>query len=202
MHADFVRQRIRQRLGDGRLPHGSSTELGHGRGVGQVCDACGEPITPEQQLTVRISSADRRTLRRTSSPPKRTRPMSSARFEELRGIHVLVIDDDPLTRHYLRSVLEFSGAIVTATAAAGALRAALIADVIACDLESAQRAGSGFLAQLQQLHVHLGRAVPTIALVAPGMRGARVRAEGFGMYLIKPVDSDDLRAAVVEASRQ
>jgi CheY-like chemotaxis protein len=127
--------------------------------------------------------------------------MSSARFEELRGIHVLVIDDDQLARHFLRSVLEFSGAIVTATAAADALRAALIADVIACDLDSAQRAGSEFLSQLQQLHVHLGRSVPVIALIASGTPGTRVRAEGFGMYLVKPVDSDGLRAAILEASR-
>jgi CheY-like chemotaxis protein len=32
---------------------------------------------------------------------------------ELSGIHVLVIDDDRLTRHFLGSVLESSGAIVT-----------------------------------------------------------------------------------------
>lgn len=64
---------------------------------------------------------------------------------ELRGIHVLVIDDDQLARHFLRSVLEFSGAIVTAAGAADALRAALIADVIVCDLASAEAAGAEFI---------------------------------------------------------
>jgi CheY-like chemotaxis protein len=127
--------------------------------------------------------------------------MTGAPMAELRGIHVLVIDDDQLARHFLRSVLEFSGAIVTATGAADALRAALIADVIVCDLASVEAAGSEFIAQLQQLHVRLGRTVPAIALVPAGARSARVRAAGFQMHLMKPVDGDELRAAVLEMTR-
>jgi CheY-like chemotaxis protein len=127
--------------------------------------------------------------------------MTGAPMAELRGIHVLVIDDDQLARHFLRSVLEFSGAIVTATGAADALRAALIADVIVCDLASVEAAGSEFIAQLQQLHVRLGRTVPAIALVPAGARSARVRAAGFQMHLMKPVDGDELRAAVLEMAR-
>ena len=119
-------------------------------------------------------------------------------MSELRGIHVLVIDDDQLARHFLRSVLEFSGAIVTAAGAADALRAALIADVIVCDLASAEVAGAEFISQLQHLHVRLGRTVPAIALIPAGTRSARVRAAGFQMYLMKPIDGDELRAAVLE----
>ncbi len=121
---------------------------------------------------------------------------------DLRGIHVLVIDDDKLARHFLRSVLEFSSAIVTAAGTADALRAALIADVIVCDLASAEAAGREFLSQLQQLHVRLGRSVPAIALVPAGTRGARARAPGFQMHLIKPIDGDELRAAVLEMARR
>jgi CheY-like chemotaxis protein len=127
--------------------------------------------------------------------------MTGAPMAELKGIHVLVIDNDQLARHFLRSVLEFSGAIVTATGAADALRAALIADVIVCDLASVEAAGSEFIAQLQQLHVRLGRTVPAIALVPAGARSARVRAAGFQMHLMKPVDGDELRAAVLEMAR-
>src|SRR5947208_8591342 len=110
--------------------------------------------------------------------------MHSAPMADLRGIHVLVIDDDKLARHFLRSVLEFSGAIVTAAGTADALRAALIADVIVCDLASAEAAGGEFLSQLQQLHVRLGRTVPAIALVPAGARSTRVRAAGFQMHLM------------------
>lgn len=121
--------------------------------------------------------------------------------EELQGIHVLVIDDDQLTRHFLRSVLESSGALVTAAGTGDAIRAALVADVIVCDLASAEMAGREFLSQLQQLHVRLGRTVPSIALVSPGVKSARVLAAGFQMSLMKPVDGDDLRAAVLEGFR-
>ena len=128
--------------------------------------------------------------------------MTTGPMSELRGIHVLVIDDDQLARHFLRSVLEFSGAIVTAAGAADALRAALIADVIVCDLASAEAAGGEFLSQLHQLHVRLGRSVPAIALVPSGARSARVRAAGFQMHLVKPIDGDELRAAVLEMVRR
>jgi CheY-like chemotaxis protein len=99
-------------------------------------------------------------------------------------------------------VLEFSGAIVTAAGTEDALRAALVADVIVCDLASAEAAGAEFIAQLQQLHVRLGRSVPAIALIPAGARGARTRAAGFQMHLMKPVDGDELRAAVLEMARR
>jgi len=121
--------------------------------------------------------------------------------DELRGIHVLVIDDDQRTRHFLRSALEFSGAIVTAANTTEAMRAALIADVIVCDLTSAEMAGGEFLSQLQQLHVRLGRTVPAIAVVPAGTRSARVRAAGFQAYLTKPVAGEELRGAVLERFR-
>jgi CheY-like chemotaxis protein len=124
--------------------------------------------------------------------------MSGGRIAELQGTHVLVIDDDQLGRHFLRSVLEFSGAIVTAARAADAMRAALIADVIVCDLASAEMAGREFLSQLQHLYVRLGRTVPAIALVPAGTTSPRVRAAGFQSYLTKPIDGDELQTAVVE----
>jgi len=116
---------------------------------------------------------------------------------ELRGIHVLVIDDDQLSRHFLRSVLEFSGAIVTAVTTADAIRAALLADVIVCDLASAETAGGEFLSQLRQLQ----RGVPAIALLPTDTPSARAWAAGFRMFLMKPVDADELRAALLEATR-
>jgi CheY-like chemotaxis protein len=130
-------------------------------------------------------------------------PHSMSRLpEELQGIHVLVIDDDHLPRHFLRSVLESSGALVTATRADDAIRVALAADIIVCDLASAEMAGSEFLAQLQHLHVRLGRTVPTIALIPPDTKSLRVLAAGFQVCLMKPVDGDDLRAAVREGFRR
>jgi CheY-like chemotaxis protein len=120
---------------------------------------------------------------------------------ELRGIHVLVIENDQFARHFLRSVLEVSGALVTAARADDAIRAALVADVIVCDLQSAETAGSEFLSQLRHLHVRLGRTVPAIALVSAHTKSPSVRAAGFQVHLTKPIDGGELRAAVLEQFR-
>ena len=128
--------------------------------------------------------------------------MRDVYLTELQGIHVLVIDDDLPARHYLRSVLELWGAIVTATSAADAIRVALIADVIVCDLPSAEAADGEFLERLRHMHVRQGRRVPAIALVPGIVREARVRAPGFGRYLTKPVDGDELRTAVTDLARE
>ena len=52
------------------------------------------------------------------------------------------------------------------------------------------------------MHVRQGRRVPAIALVVRGLRDAHVRAPGFQRYLAKPVDANELRAAVVEQFRR
>src|SRR6266571_2619924 len=106
----------------------------------------------------------------------------------VRGKHVLLIDDDNLARDFLRSVLELSDAIITATGAVDAIRIALIADVIVCDLASAEAADSEFLERLRRMHVRQGRRATAIALAGQGLRDARVRAPGFQRYLTKPVD--------------
>jgi len=65
-----------------------------------------------------------------------------------------------------------------------------------CDLASAEAADSEFLERLRRMHVRQGRRAPAIA--GQGLRDARVRAPSFQRYLTKPVDGDELRAAVLE----
>jgi two-component system CheB/CheR fusion protein len=129
--------------------------------------------------------------------------MGEVPSRSLEGIHVLIVDDDVAGRHFLRSVLELAGAIVTAASAADALRVALVADLIVCDLPSAKAAQPDFLPRLRHVHVRHGRRVPAIALVPHGgMRSAPVLAPGFDRYLPKPVDREELRAAVRELLRR
>jgi hypothetical protein len=63
MDSDVVRQRIRQRLQDGRLSHDGMIELAHGQGIDQRCHGCGEKITGEQRMTVPLCSADQKPVR-------------------------------------------------------------------------------------------------------------------------------------------
>jgi CheY-like chemotaxis protein len=125
------------------------------------------------------------------------------RARKLRGIRVLVIDDDGPERQFLRSALVSSGATVTAAGTADTLKAAFIADVIVCDLASAETAGTEFLSELRHVHGRLNRMVPAIALVPAGTRSARVREAGaFQMFVTKPVDVGELRDIVLEAACQ
>jgi CheY-like chemotaxis protein len=129
--------------------------------------------------------------------------MSEVPSRPLDGIHVLVVDDDVTARHVLRSTLELAGAIVTAATAADALRLALVADIIVCDLPSAEAAQPDFLPRLRHAHISRGRRVPAIALVPHGsMRSAPVLAPGFERYLPKPADREELRAVVRELVRR
>ena len=121
----------------------------------------------------------------------------------LAGIHVLVIDDDERSRRFLRAALEAGGALVTATPSAEAAGAALMADVVVCDLATAEAAGSGFLERLAARHTPHGYRVPSIALRSPGVRVATHRpVPHFDRYLVKPVGGDELRIVVWELIRQ
>ncbi len=59
----LLRELIRQRLNDGRLPRTLLIELGHGHGIGKDCDGCGSAIAWNERMTVRMSAEDWRTLR-------------------------------------------------------------------------------------------------------------------------------------------
>ena len=63
MDETLLRDLIRQRLNDGRLPRTLLIELGHGHGIGKTCDGCGSTIAWSERMTVRISVDDWRTLR-------------------------------------------------------------------------------------------------------------------------------------------
>jgi hypothetical protein len=63
MDEDVRRQLIGQRIREEGLPLDHLVELGHGRGIGQACDGCGETIATDQRMTVRICSDDWRTVR-------------------------------------------------------------------------------------------------------------------------------------------
>lgn len=122
---------------------------------------------------------------------------------QLQGIHVLVVEDDEASRDVLRRALHLWGALVSAASGADALRTALKADVIVCDLATAETAGREFLARLRALHSRPSRPLPIIGLVPLGIAiPATPRAAGVERYLVKPAEPDDLRTAIWELARE
>jgi diguanylate cyclase len=113
----------------------------------------------------------------------------------LRGVQVLVIDDDDEARDLLRAVLEYCGAQVVSAESTRAGLAALgriRPDVIVCDLVMPNEDGYALVRALR------GREsvadVPVVALTAYAFaHGAHEALEaGFTAYLKKPVEPWEL----------
>lgn len=126
--------------------------------------------------------------------------------EVLSGVMVLVVDDEPDAREAVRYVLEDVGAEVIAVSS---VRQALAAireqrpDILVSDLAMPGVDGFELLRSLRALPPGRGGRIPVIALTALGAPKDREMAlqAGFARYLVKPVESRDLVAAVVDLAK-
>jgi len=124
-----------------------------------------------------------------SAQPAIARPRGAeADVPDLRGICVLVVDDDAETRDLLEAVLAGAGAEVT-TAASGAEALTQIArhvpDVLMSDIAMPHVDGYELIRRVREQHLSL----PSIALTAYGSVEDRDRAvaAGFERHVAKPV---------------
>jgi PAS domain S-box-containing protein len=129
--------------------------------------------------------------------------MSGGPRVALRGVRVLVVDDDPDSNAVVRSLLVARGADVrTALSAAEALHVAngWRPDVVVSDIAMPGEDGIALLHQLRARRAALGP-VPAIALTAYGSSADRRRLldAGFQAHVAKPFDPVHL-AAVVETA--
>src|SRR5205814_9573286 len=113
----------------------------------------------------------------------------------LRGVHVLVVDDDTETRDLLYAVLSYCGAHVSAAESARSALATLNRirpDVIVCDLVMP---GDDGYALVRAVRIRAAvRDVPVVALTAYGFahNAEQVLSAGFDVYLRKPVEPWEL----------
>jgi PAS domain S-box-containing protein len=124
-----------------------------------------------------------------------------AEGQKLRGVRVLAVEDDPDTLEMLKFVLAESGAeVMTAASASEALSTlerwhpnALISDLAMPDED-----GYDLLAKLRSRGPEQGGDIPAAALSALTSEEDRTRsrAAGFQMHVSKPVDPEQLIAAV------
>jgi CheY-like chemotaxis protein len=125
---------------------------------------------------------------------------------KLRGISVLVVEDDGDTRDTLRMILESQGAAVTSASAASE---ALVAvkrsppDAVVSDIGMPHENGHSFLRELRALKPELGGRIPAIALTADSSRESRLesRDSGFHYHLEKPIDPTKLVDLLVDLVR-
>jgi CheY-like chemotaxis protein len=120
---------------------------------------------------------------------------------DLRGVHVLAVDDDRDALRLVTEILEAAGARVTA--AASAMEALSILetnapDVLVTDVAMPQMDGFALLAQVRQSQDPAIRDVPAAALTAYARSEDRQKAlrNGFQVHLAKPIDPGELMGAV------
>jgi PAS domain S-box-containing protein len=120
---------------------------------------------------------------------------------ELRGLRILVVDDEPDARQLVQSVLEGGQAIVR-SAASGAEALEMIRqekpDVIVSDIGMPNADGYDFIQRLRQLSREEGGRIPAVALTAYARAEDRRKAliAGFQNHAAKPMDPQELVVVV------
>jgi PAS domain S-box-containing protein len=154
------------------------------------------------QLPVRsAASADVAEPRAAAGRPAPSPAVEPENDPRLTRVRVLVIDDEPDTRHALATLLSLSVAEVrTVGSAAEALETidAWRPDIVVSDVGLPGEDGYAFIRKLRARSAEHGGDVPAIALTGYGQTEDRVRgaAAGFQMHLVKPIDPPELLAAI------
>jgi len=120
---------------------------------------------------------------------------------DLRGLRVLVVDDDEGTRDVAGTILASLGAeVLQATSAAGGLETLVQRrpDVLVADIEMPGEDGYMLINRVRSLPVRSGGATPAAALTAFARAEDRWRAldAGFQLHLAKPIEPLGLAIAV------
>jgi signal transduction histidine kinase/ActR/RegA family two-component response regulator len=121
--------------------------------------------------------------------------------DELRGLKILVVDDEEDTRDFLRAALGGCGAeVLTAATAREAARLAAGSrpDVLISDIGMPDEDGFELIRRVRELPAESGGGVPAIALTAYARTEDRLRVlrSGYQMHLAKPVELAELIAVV------
>jgi PAS domain S-box-containing protein len=125
----------------------------------------------------------------------------------LKGVRVLVVDDDPESLDVSATVLRMAGAEVRSAMgpfSAYEVIATWQPTVVLTDLAMPGEDGFMLFRAMRTTFSERGVTVPIVALTAYGTTENRTRAlqAGFDLYLTKPIDPRELTNAVAEMARQ
>ncbi len=125
----------------------------------------------------------------------------------LRGLRVLVVDDQEDAREALRVILGQAGIAVTVAASSAEALAALERarpDVILSDLGMPNEDGYALIRRIRDRAPEDGGRIPAAAVTAYTGREERARslAAGFDAHVAKPIDPDGLLAVVADLARR
>jgi signal transduction histidine kinase len=133
--------------------------------------------------------------------------VSMERVPELKGVSVLIVDDELETRELLVEVLSRCGAEVRASSSAHDALEALQswkADVLISDIGMPGEDGYDLIRKVRKMDADHGGCIPAVALTAYARGEDRIRAlsAGFQMHVSKPVEPVELAAVVASFAWQ
>src|SRR5256885_5343580 len=121
----------------------------------------------------------------------------------LKGIHILVVEDDPDTRELLKVLLQMQGgAVTTAASVPEALSAYDVSppNVIVADIGMPDYNGYTLIGKVRARDRERGKITPAIALTAyatPMDRDTALSA-GFQVHMAKPFDAEKLISVIAD----
>jgi signal transduction histidine kinase/DNA-binding response OmpR family regulator len=213
IHADFlpyVFERFRQ--AESRVAGESGLGLGlalvrrlvglHGGTVRAESPGEGQGATFTVALPLAPAETPVDTLRVPTPPPGTLSPVGM-----LRGMRVLVVDDDADTRGWLTAVLEDGGAAVTAVGTTQEALSALeqrLPHVLVADIAMPDEDGYTLIRKVRAIPAERGGRVPALALTA--YAGAedreRIMSAGFEQHVPKPAQPTELITLIATLARQ
>ena len=125
----------------------------------------------------------------------------------LKGIRVLVVDDDTDSRAVIgEMLLQFGAEVLTAASAPDALQALELwsPDVLLSDIEMPNEDGYSLLQKIRSKDSKSGGLIPAAAITAYGRSEDRLRVlrAGYQIYLPKPVDPHELALVVASLAQR
>ncbi len=125
----------------------------------------------------------------------------------LAGVNVLLVDDEADARDLFKTVLEQSGARVTAVGSGAEAFSSFTAsppDVVVSDIEMPEENGYELIRRLRDLPPERGGRIPAAALTAYARTEDRMRAlrAGYQLHVSKPVQPAELVAVIASLVRR
>jgi signal transduction histidine kinase len=197
--ADSASNRAHGGLGLGLAIVRNLVEL-HGGSVQAASDGEGHGSTFTVRLPLdRIGDAPVSVQPMADDPPPDCPPV-------LRGLRVLVVDDQPDIVELLHDILATCGAVVMTCSGAQEALAALRAwkpAVLVSDIAMPGADGYWLIERVRALALEDGGGTPAVALTAyvRAEERERVLAAGFQLYVPKPVDPAELRYVIAHLAR-